>query len=436
MTLRYLWLCVTLISSLFSLISASSVSRNPLSNIGAVTDASIHTPKGRITAHSTFDLTFSAKYSKASRRLRLSLHPNHDIILPDSQVHFLGLDGEVTHSEPIDRLEYKVYKGDVWAQNLDGTYHQVGHARISIFKDGPDPLFEGSFDLHNDFHHILLDSNYRQTKHPEDPLSTHSTLEHMVIFKDSDTTSGLIDHNEFKKRSFAAHDDVSPACGSDNLDFNMDMEHPIYTGIVPENEKYFWSMPMSHLFGKRQLDTSTGSGNSAGVNLVSTIGNPNGCPTTRKVALVGVATDCTYTGAFTSQDTMKQNVISVMNQASSLYESTFNISLGLQNITISPSECPGSQQAATPWNQGCNSNLQIQDRLNLFSAWRAKQQDSNSHWTMLTTCNSGTAVGLAWLGQACVINADPRNSSAGVQTVAGANVVARTSGANEWQIIA
>jgi hypothetical protein len=76
----------------------------------------------------------------------------------------------------------------------------------------------------------------------------------------------------------------------------------------------------------------------------------------------------------------------------------------------------------------------MQGRLNLFTQWRSEKQDNNSHWTLLTNCNTGAEIGLAWLGQACIVGITNRNSSGGAQTVAGANVVARTS--TEWQVIA
>jgi hypothetical protein len=96
------------------------------------------------------------------------------------------------------------------------------------------------------------------------------------------------------------------------------------------------------------------------------------------------------------------------------------------------------------WNQACSNSVNIQDRLNYFSAWRGTQPDHNSHWTLLSTCNTGSAVGLAWLGQACINTAMESNNSftgngnsgAGSETVSGANVVIRTSGTNEWEIIA
>lgn len=244
----------------------------------------------------------------------------------------------------------------------------------------------------------------------------------MVVFRDSDISTAP-EHDELRKRSGTL------GCESDLLEFNTLPEHPIFAGMKPREESWFGS-----LFDKRQLDNSPGGGNGAGVNLVGSIGSTAGCPSTHKVALVGVATDCTYTAQFNSTESTRQNVINQMNSASNLFESTFNISLGLANLIVTDAQCPTTPQQATPWNQACGNNVQIQDRLNLFSGWRGQQNDQNSHWTLLSTCNTGSAVGLAWLGQACVPGSQSNNASQGSETVAGANVVVRTS--TEWQVIA
>ncbi|KAE9984410.1 hypothetical protein BLS_002441 [Venturia inaequalis] len=419
---------VALITTIASLASASSVQRNPLKALGNVLDASINTQSHRITALSSFQLSLSAY----RRRIRLHLEPNHDIIAEGAQVHYLGPDGEVARVETIDRLDHKVYKGDAWAQNVDGSFGRVGWARITVMRDGDDPLFEGAFSIDREHHHIQLSSNYAQTRLEKDPAAELTGEDYMIIWRDSDLVADTQLHQELKRD--AAYGD---ACTSDRLDFNMDLEHPVFAGIQEQDNDSWASTPVSALFGKRQLDAGTGAGNSAGVNLVSSIGNTQGCPSMRKVALVGVATDCTYTATFDSETATRQNVINQINSASNLYEKTFNISLGLANLVISAKDCPGTAPVATPWNVNCQSNIDIQARLNLFSAWRGTKNDNYSHWTLLTNCNTGSAVGLAWLGQACVVNADSRNStskSGGVQTVAGANVVARTS--TEWQVIA
>jgi Metallo-peptidase family M12/Reprolysin family propeptide len=427
MLLRHL--VVVVITSILTVVSATSTSRNRLVRIENIQQPSIDSPSsGRITALSHLELSFAA----FGRRFRLSLEPNHDIIPESATINILGENGEIEHSEPINRLDHLIFKGLVRAQNLDGSYSVAGGARITVLQDGGEPSFEGAFDIHDDHHHILLTNHYLASRHQDDPDLPQADAP-MVIFRDSDLLSSGHNqhiHTDLRAR-YVANDHVS--CLADKLDFNMDEEHPVYKAmnVQDDEEARYWSMQVSHLFGKRQLDPSTGSGNSAGVNLVSTIGQTTGCFTTRKIALVGVATDCTYTSLFNgSTEAVRTNIITQFNSASSLYEKTFNISLGIQNITISKQDCPGSASADVPWNVQCSGNVNIQDRLNMFSSWRAKQQDTNSHWTLLTNCNSGTAVGLAWLGQACVVSAEAANNT----VVAGANVVAKTS--TEWQVIA
>lgn len=413
---------VAVVASL-SFVAGSSTARNPLKALGIAQNPSILTQNHRVTAISTFDLAFNLY----DNRIRLSLEPNHDIIADGATVQYLGRDGNVIKTESINRLEHKVYKGTAWLKGRDGSWSNVGWARIVVRRDGVSPLFEGAFTVHHDHHHVQLSSSYKRTKHQLDPELEWADDEYMVVFRDSDISSDQA-HAELKRDAESHY-----ACSSDSLEFNLMPDHPVYANMLKRDDG-FWTTPISSLLGKRQLDNPTGGGNSAGVNLVSTIGNTAGCPSTRKVALVGVATDCTYTASFNSTETTRQNVITQMNSASSLYESSFNITLGLANLTVSESTCPGTPPPATPWNQACSSSVDIQSRLNLFSQWRGSQQDGNSHWTLLSTCNTASAVGLAWLGQACVTGAQSSNSSSGSETVAGANVVVRTS--TEWQVIA
>ncbi|KAF2651959.1 ADAM 8 precursor [Lophiostoma macrostomum CBS 122681] len=403
-----------------TLVTASSTIRNPLRAIALAKNPSILTPNHRVTAVSTFDVALDV----SGTRLRLSLEPNHDIFVDGAVVQYLGADGEISRQEPIDRLQHKVYKGTAWLKR-GNRWDNVGWSRVSVRRDGPEPLFEGVFTVNDDHHHILLSSNYKKTRMALDPDVDLRDDEYMVVFRDSDMLADL-EHTELRKRS------GDLGCRSDSLSFNMDLDHPVYASMRPRSESFITSA-FSSLLGKRQNGgDQTLGGNSAGVNLVSTIGNTAGCPTSRKVALVGVATDCTYTKDLGSDNATKSNVIQQMNAASSLFESTFNISLGLANLIVTPSTCPTTVQQATQWNQACSGSVNIEDRLNLFSSWRGQQNDNYSHWTLLSTCNTDSAVGLAWLGQACAAGA--QGNSSGGQSVAGANVVVRTS--TEWQVIA
>ncbi|KAF2708352.1 hypothetical protein K504DRAFT_381353 [Pleomassaria siparia CBS 279.74] len=416
---------VVALAALATSVYASSTARNPLERIGLAQNADILTSNHRVTALSTFELAFD--FSGA--RIRLSLEPNHDIFVEGAKVSFLGSDGEVERVEAVDRLQHRVFKGITWVQRA-GRWDRAGWARIDIRRDGPVPLFSGTFTIDHDHHHVHLASHYKQVRGDRDPDIELRSDERMVIFRDSDHEPD--EQSELKKRS---KDNL--ACGSDRLSFNTQEEHPVYAAMRPRDDVPATS-PFSPLFaalrGKRQNDTPSG-GNGAGTNLIQSIGSTAGCPTTRKVALVGVATDCTYTTALGSDNKTRDNVISQMNQASQLFESTFNISLGLANLLVQPASCPTTPQQATPWNQACSNSFDIQDRLSTFSNWRGQQKDQYSHWTLLSTCNTGSAVGLAWLGQACATGSQANNASDGTsEQVAGANVVVRTL--QEWQVIA
>jgi hypothetical protein len=432
----------TTITNFTPLAAASSTIRNPIGALSVLQNATIHTHQHRVTALHDFDLTF---HVRNDLHVKLRLEPNHDILAADTIVTYLAPDGSVSRQEPVDRLGHKVFRGTAWVQqsgNDADEWRHAGWARVSVFRDGRHPVLQGAFAVDRDNHHIQTATGYMRTKHWDDPEIEAHADEYMVLWRDSDILRDSQAHRDLKRRNAAA----APICEADTLGFNTREDHPVYMAMkVKRSDERWGRMDFSHLFGKRQdLDGTTG-GNSAGGNLVASIGQSAGCPTTRKVALVGVATDCTYTADFNSTQTAREHIIDQMNTASGLYESTFNISLGLQNLTVSDAICPGTPVSAMEWNQACSDSVDISARLNMFSAWRGNQRDSNAFWTLLSTCNTDSAVGLAWLGQACVgtavttngsVTGDGQINSQGSETVTGANVVARTQGAEEWQVIA
>lgn len=361
------------------------------------------------------------------------MQPNHNALGDGATVSYLGADGEITRTELLDRLEYRVFKGNAMVQR-HGEWINVGWARIMLHRDGNDPIFEGAFHIDGDHHHIQTKQHYVQTKHELDPAPEESRTESMVVWRDSDITTGLSEdydgilHGELK-RSLGQ----SPSCSADGLSFNTQADHPVYRAMLKREDKFWGSASTRSLFSRDSIDGQLG-GNSAGVNLASTIGQTSGCPSTRKVALVGIATDCTYTAGFNSTESVRKNIISVINLASTQYEDSFNITLGIQNLTISEAACPSQATTAAPWNLACSDSVTIQDRLNLFSAWRGQRADTNAYWTLLSTCATGSAVGLAWLGQACVATSQVATANSANETVSGANVVVRTS--TEWQVVA
>ncbi|TLS23274.1 uncharacterized protein PpBr36_06327 [Pyricularia pennisetigena] len=419
--------------------TAHSTDRQPLRYVSRLEEPVIHTDANsrRVHAFSSFELSFLIHNGR--QKVRLSLAPNHDIISKDAVVQIMGPDGKVRAIEPLDRMEHKIYQGQAFVLRQGrNDWENVGWARVNIRRDGVHPIFEGAFRIDGDDHHIQTDETYRKTKQRADPDIEWSPEEYMVVWRDSDIGDGPHVHDggygpsqgELRKRDLSAR---SPLCSSDGLDFNADDAHPIYRGL--DTRDLDSGMSVNGLPGglvRRQDQTQMGNG--AGVNLASTVGSTAGCPTTRKVALLGVATDCTYGKQFNSSMAIRQNIIAQINTASQVYESSFNISLGIQNLTISDTNCPAQATEQAPWNVDCGNGVTITDRLNLFSAWRGNFKDRNAFWTLLTTCNTDAAVGLAWLGQLCVEGSLKPGSGNTNETIAGANVVVKTS--QEWQVIA
>ncbi|KAK3488233.1 Metallo-peptidase family M12-domain-containing protein [Neurospora crassa] len=405
--------------------TAHSTERNPLSYISHVDDAVIHTPSHRVHSQSTFDLSFYLH--DRQQKIRFVLEPSHDILSDDATIHILGPDGKVKRIEPIAREEHKVFRGTTFVQRegtTDADWRQAGWARVYVLRDGERPIFQGSFRVNGVDHHIQTNTNYRQTMIPGDPEIEEADEEYMVVWRDSDIRKPA--HDDLKKRDPAS----TGSCASNDLLWNRDENN----GVLRWTEEVFehqsrWAISPRALFG-RQMDGTQG-GNGAGVNLLNSIGSTAGCPTSKKVALIGIATDCTYTEKFNSTESLRQNVIDMVNKASQLFESSFSISLGIRNLTISDKECPATPPDSAPFNMPCSSGATITDRLVKFSEWRGKSNDNNAYWTLLSTCNTGPAVGLAWLGQVCQPGA---TQSQGNETVAGANVVVKTS--TEWQVFA
>lgn len=374
-------------------------------------------------SHSKFDLTFAI--GDGLQKIRLALNPNHDIIHDDFAVTYLGPDGTVREIERVPRTEHKVYKGDAFIERPGHQgWSKAGWARITIHQDGENPTFDGAFRIDGDHHNIQSAQRYMKMRGEDDPVvvAPGDAKDSMVVWRDSDireTADALDDRTELKRGL-----STESLCGADSLDFNSQVD------LSTQSPNSLQAMDIRSLFG-RQSGDSRGSGNPA-LNLVSSIGSLDGCPSTRKVALVGIATDCTYWKDFNSKEDIRKSVIDMVNKASEMYESTFKISLGIRNLTVSEKRCPTTPEPATPWNLDCSDSFNITDRLNSFSQWRGQFQDTNAYWTLLTKCPTGSAVGLAWRGQLCREGLE--SNQAGNEKVASANVVVGTD--TEWQIFA
>lgn len=291
-----------------------------------------------------------------------------------------------------------------------------------MHQDGENPVFDGAFRVNSNNHHIEAGHRYRKIKHEEDP-HVHTKDDTMVVWRDSDVRPA--DGQLELKRS----EPSAGTCAADTSDFNRQYD------LTSREFEPLEAVSNRSLFGRQAIDG--GGGGPAG-DLSATIGDTSGCPTSRKLALVGIATDCNYWEHFWTENTDKthaaveKNVIGMVNKASEVYESSLKISLALQNLAIQPQNCSGSGSQAAPWNVKCGS-VNLGDRLSLFSKWRGQKTDTNAYWTLLTTCNTDATVGFAWRGQLCRQGSTPNGGNTN-ETISSTNVIALTS--TEWQVFA
>lgn len=131
-----------------------------------------------------------------------------------------------------------------------------------------------------------------------------------------------------------------------------------------------------------------------------------------------------------------------LNTVSALYQRTFNVSLGAVEFQVVNGSCPSTATQSLPWNTACaspssggssSSALSLNARLSAFSQWRGNKGggDGAGLWHLLTDCNDGSEVGVAWLGTLCRVST---SSSSDGEVTSGTGVTSSTS--REWQVMA
>lgn len=289
------------------------------------------------------------------------LEKNPDLIAPDAYIQYLGSSQD---SRNIHFPNPILTKGSVWIQEGEGRHWtEAGWARLAVIQTAENPLFDGTFTLKSDQYEIQIQSH------------------------DNGRTD-MVAHKV--EQTFSMNDQL--------FDRSICTTQPEFSLEKRQQQSY---------------------------NLTNFIGNTSGCPNTRMTAYIGLVTDCSYTSTFNSTDAVHRYVLNVVNTASVVFENSFNISLTIQNLTISDSECPSDSSGSSAWNAPC-SNGDLDSRLEAFSRWRSTVYDNNAYWTLFSGCAPPAGeVGVSWVGALC-----SQNSGSG----SGTNVVGRTQ--TEWQVFA
>jgi len=307
---------------------------------------------------------------------------------------------------------------------------ELGWARIMVHHQGDidqriAPVFEGAFTVKGVVYHVATKDNYFRNKRPLDPDADEplDMLDsELVIWRDSDIMTPEEEHLALAGLA----PPVPQTCGHDRLSYNTDpAQNPIL--LKPTTSPWIES-PFNFLGNLSKRDDVVGT--SMGTNFVNNIGQTNGCPNSQKVLYMGVAADCVYTQKYGSHSNATSQILNDWNAASSLYKSTFNVSLGIIELQIQDEVCPNPVNTSFPWNVDC-SNSTLNDRLSLFSQWRgAKGSDGVGLWHLMSGCPTGSEVGIAWLATLC-----QQTASGSAPSIVSGTAVS-TAGLTEWQVVA
>ncbi|KAF9177299.1 hypothetical protein BGZ50_008907 [Haplosporangium sp. Z 11] len=400
------------------------------------------------------DDTLRFQFSAFNTTFYLYLEPNTDLIHPEAD---LGPD--------ISLDDIKAFKGVViqdahhsdrkWERaattsrmakrTVEHMMHEegiVGWARMMVEHDENDKdtvLLRGAFMVNGDTYHVTSRQHYHIQKRSDDAIPPPtSSGPNLVIYRDSD----LYKPSSFARRKRGLATDEA-TCGAD-LILNKTSVH---NKDIASYEHYYppdrtATVPMSGEFDASSSWTDVlKSPLAAKQNLVIRAAGPDpvpaGCPANRLVNYMGVAADCAYVRTYGGQAAARKQIFADFNTASGIYESTFNVALGVIALNIMSENCPAAPIKGEEWNQDCSTGYSIDQRLSDFSFWRGqdgRQNDGAGLWHLMTKCNSGSVVGIAWTTALCQMKTQPQNAQGGIQYTAGTGVSSITP--NEWMVVA
>ncbi|OAJ41886.1 hypothetical protein, variant 1 [Batrachochytrium dendrobatidis JEL423] len=369
------------------------------------------------------ELSFNAY----NQTLTLHLLPNHQLVHQNAVVEIHDLESSQTPIYmPI--LSSNVFDGKVIKTLFDGSKVENGWARITFntpnFDNGEEVLFDGVIQSGSNMLHVKQIKHYKISQRQMDievasPFSRQpdSWGANMMVFTDE---AQAVVEERWGPVSVCQASDSDHPLNRPNL--NDSFIVPPLTGAceLPDNSAvYNRYLDDMRLNDERRLFTRAAAG----------------CPQTMQVLPMGVAADCSYVQAYGSTGAALAQILSNWNQASKIYESTFNVQLAVVKVSLQQSCTPTNPQMI--WNQDCTSGYTITTRLSDFSNWRGNIEgngDGIGLWHLMTKCSTQPAVGVAWLNMLCS-NTATKQTSAGVdQFVSGTGVSSIVP--VEWKVVA
>ena len=416
-----------------------------------------------------FDVRSPANHE--DERISMLLRPTEDLIHPDARIVYTttdpltGISEESTEKlarEDVlaytgyvlreDQVQAKVMESRIGLRTSNEATENRGWARVVLSHDEYSPrlLAEGAFLLDGEIHHLKSLNNWKRSI-PDSAQKLYvrqvDSDSGLILLRDRDLDAGTLGLSSTVKRQLG-----STSCSHDFLAFNRDPNHPIYQNARqiafdatygrPTGWLNSWlgmgdGQTRSHSYSKRQSSGDIAGGSNVSSNYINSIGSHTGCPKSKKVLYMGLASDCTYVSTYGSVSQARTQLLTNINSVSAVYQQTFDISLGVIELNVPDANCPTSANGSLPWNVGCPeggpSGLVLNDRLSAFSTWRGAKggSDGGGLWHLMTNCSTDQEVGVAWLGSLCKVSTSV-SSDGGI--ISGTAVTAVTP--REWQVMA
>ncbi|KAF9079751.1 hypothetical protein BGX23_003309 [Mortierella sp. AD031] len=411
----------------------------------------------------------------------LHLEPNHDLLHPDlfttatltpcmtssSSIYddIKPFKGVVVEDDHHSNQKWERAMGVNQAEAQRSTVEHMlyeegvlGWARMMIEHDDNEGsiILRGAFTTRDDTYHVTSRQYYHVQKRSDDHSppsalpSSPSVSSQLIIYRDSDLRKPSSTTKLYARGDHPSEEEVqwterqATTCGAGLIanDSNNnstaaaqqhgyyyppDLTAPIPIGGAAASSGIFEFAATT--FGKR----SSSLENNIMVKVAGPNPVPTGCPVTRMVNYMGVAADCTYVRSYGGLANARKQIFADFNTVSGIYESTFNIALGIIAMEIESMNCPKVPVKGKAWNQECSMDYTINDRLSDFSFWRGQRsKDGAGLWHLMTQCSTGAIVGIAWTGALCQMSAQTQGTP--TQYTAGTGVSSISP--NEWMVVA
>lgn len=340
------------------------------------------------------------------------LRPSRDLLASDAKVNYHSIDPKTGLSSvrtvPLLRQDVRAYEGVVvheanvhewWNEEAAGVVRYNEHedertrgwARITIREE--DDAWDGAMNLDGSLHHFKPLHAYLRDRSVHDPDPPISALARRGRPGGATIIAREID-------SYVDFQSPHHSCSHDSLNFNTDLANPIYQTsqqLALEDASFGFSRPQHGWLGNllssdslpRQLEhprqfikrQDIAGGLNSTSSFVNNIGSTAGCPKDQRVLFIGVAADCTAVQAYGSPDATRRQILAELNTVSGLYQRTFNVSIGVVEMTVMDASCPSAVDQNNAWNVGCSGSaanaVDLNTRLSIFSQWRGNKGGSD-----------------------------------------------------------